>query len=313
MKSKHSAFKNSAFLLLLYTLVVIVWGAWVRISKSGDGCGENWPLCQGQFIPSNAAVATWIEFLHRLTSGLYGLLVIGLFIWALRRLPRGHWARWTAGLTTIFMITEALLGARLVLAGLVGANDSAARASTMALHLVNSLMLTGSLALTWHWGGDSLFFRRRWTRPAAVQLGAIVFGFLVIGGTGAIAALSKTLFPSESLWQAAFVDFHPESHFLLRLRIWHPLAATLIAALVAWALIEIRVRASAEPDLVRQTTRLLWTLGIAVIFGYLTLLLLSPVWMKLTHLLLAHVLWIGLVTMMAMVFASSSPPVERGI
>ncbi|MFK8137752.1 MAG: COX15/CtaA family protein, partial [Bdellovibrionales bacterium] len=66
--------------LILYTLFIIVWGAWVRISKSGDGCGEHWPLCHGEWIPSQKPIETWIEFGHRASTGIYGILIL-IFIY----------------------------------------------------------------------------------------------------------------------------------------------------------------------------------------------------------------------------------------
>ena len=66
---------NLLFAFWLYTIIVILWGAWVRISHSGNGCGDHWPLCGGEFIPTEATAKTWIEYSHRMMSGLYGLIV----------------------------------------------------------------------------------------------------------------------------------------------------------------------------------------------------------------------------------------------
>ena len=139
-----SGFRSFAFYLLLYTVLVILWGAWVRISHSGDGCGDTWPLCNGQLIPEAQRGKTWVEYGHRLMSGIYGLVVI-YFWWVSRQVfERGHFARRAAGLTLFFTITEALLGAKLVLFGLVTTNDTPYRALIMALHQLNSFMLTGA-------------------------------------------------------------------------------------------------------------------------------------------------------------------------
>jgi cytochrome c oxidase assembly protein subunit 15 len=142
-----SRFYRFAQFLLFYTLIVILWGAWVRISHSGDGCGDTWPLCHGQVIPDAQQNKTWVEFAHRIMSGLFGFLVIYLF-WRGRKLfAHGEIIRRALLATLVFTITEALLGAKLVLFHLVGNNDSAFRLFAMSLHQINSMLLSGSVAL----------------------------------------------------------------------------------------------------------------------------------------------------------------------
>lgn len=64
---------------LVYNVAVILWGAVVRITGAGAGCGDHWPLCDGQVVPLSYTAERVIEFSHRLTSGLSGVLAIGLF------------------------------------------------------------------------------------------------------------------------------------------------------------------------------------------------------------------------------------------
>ena len=66
--------------VLGYNLLVILWGAYVRATGSGAGCGSHWPLCNGEVIPENPGLATLIEFTHRLMSEAALLLVMALFI-----------------------------------------------------------------------------------------------------------------------------------------------------------------------------------------------------------------------------------------
>src|SRR3954470_22558192 len=101
--------------VLLVTLAVIVWGAYVRASQSGDGCGSHWPLCNGQVIPHTGRIQTVIEATHRFTSGLAFALVVGQLVWALRLFPRGARVRRWAATAFGFMVTEAALGGGLVL------------------------------------------------------------------------------------------------------------------------------------------------------------------------------------------------------
>ena len=191
-----SRFQKWTRALVIYTLLVILWGAWVRISHSGDGCGDTWPLCQGKIIPDAQQGKTWVELSHRVMSGLYGFLVLGFFFWARKLFPKGHKARFWAGLSLLFTVTEALLGAKLVLFKLVGTNDTPYRALIMGLHLVNSLLLTGSVTLTGDFAGARSWIARTsspWTfeglKPKRIVSG-LLLSFFLIGISGAIAALS---------------------------------------------------------------------------------------------------------------------------
>ena len=150
--SPHSRkFSQLAWGVLAYNLAVIVWGAYVRASGSGAGCGEHWPLCNGQILPRSPALETLVEFSHRITSGLALLGVLGLAIAARHSFPKGHIVRKGAGLSLIFILTEALIGAGLVLLGLVATNSSFTRAFSMILHLTNTFVLLACLSLTAAW------------------------------------------------------------------------------------------------------------------------------------------------------------------
>ena len=99
-----------AWAVLAYTVLVILFGAWVRITGSGAGCGEHWPSCHGELVPRSPTAATIIEFTHRVTSGLCLLSVLALLWLARRVFPRGHAVRLGAALAVLFTITEALVG-----------------------------------------------------------------------------------------------------------------------------------------------------------------------------------------------------------
>ncbi|MES3038062.1 MAG: COX15/CtaA family protein [Bdellovibrionota bacterium] len=268
-----------AWILVIYTLLVIVWGAWVRISHSGDGCGETWPLCRGVLFPQAVQKKTWIEYAHRAMSGAYGLIVIGIFLACWRKKDKFPWLVKPATYTLVFMITEALLGAKLVLFGLTGSNATFYRAFVMGLHQINSLLLVGSatwLALAVAKPELRLEHFRKILIPAVIMF--------LIASTGAWAALASTLFPSDSLLRGFMQDLSGDSNVLLRLRIIHPLIAASLGTYLAVKFWQV------------QAMRLSFFIVFAILFGMLTLGFLSPVWMKLTHLLIAHTLWIFLVS-----------------
>src|ERR1700732_3618630 len=94
-----------AWAVVWYNVLVILWGALVRATGSGAGCGNHWPLCSGEVVPQTPALATLIEFTHRATSGIDVVLVAVLVVWAFRAFPRRHPARRGATLSGFFLAT----------------------------------------------------------------------------------------------------------------------------------------------------------------------------------------------------------------
>ena len=310
MPSLPRTFARYAWAVLAYNLGVVLWGAFVRATGSGAGCGNHWPLCNGTVTqgPGGAppSAATIIEFTHRITSGIDLALVALLVVWAFRRFPRQHLVRLGAALSALFLITEALLGAALVLLQHVAKNASVSRAYSLSTHLVNTLMLLACLTLTAWWSSERVgqavppaLPRRRAVWMAGASLASVV----VLGVSGAIAALGDTLFPVSSLAAGLAQDLDPAANIFLRLRVFHPLIA---AAVGAWLLFYAVSSASRRPDVGRRAWSLLALLGAQIVAGVVNLLLLAPVWMQIVHLLLADLLWITLVLLSAAVL--SFPP-----
>ena len=287
-----------AWLTLGFNLLVIVWGAFVRASKSGDGCGSHWPLCNGDVLPHVSVITTLVEFTHRLTSGLALLLVIGLVFAARRVYPKGHVVRRSAGASLVFIILEALIGAVLVRKGLVAYNDSLNRAFVMSLHLVNTFLLVGALTLTaWRaTGGGTLRLKANGGLSVLYLLG--ILGLLVLGVSGAIAALGDTLFPSRSLAEALQQDLAPTAHILLRLRIFHPFIA---AGVGLYAMVLAGMALMLRPGVAVKRWGLLLTALVTTQWcvGLVNVALLAPIWLQLMHLLLADLTWIAFILLAA--------------
>src|SRR4051812_37897595 len=229
-------FTRYAWLTLAYNVLVVLWGAIVRATGSGAGCGSHWPFCNGVGIPQSPRIETVIEFSHRLTSGIALVLVVGLVVGAFRLLPKGHAGRTAAVWSMIFMVGEAAVGAALVLFRLVADNPSMARALFMATHLVNTFLLLGALTLTAHFASGGAPFRWRGHGWWSGGVTAGLLGLLLAGVSGATAALGDTLFPSQTLAEGLRQDLSPTAHLLIRLRIFHPMiaiAAGMFAAFLA--------------------------------------------------------------------------------
>jgi len=298
-------FARYAWGVVLLNIGVIIWGAFVRATGSGAGCGDDWPLCQGEVIPRPESIETVIEFSHRVTSGLALLAVVVLLIWAFRAFARGSVVRKGAVASMVFIILEALIGAALVLLEYVAFNVSVGRAIWMSGHLINTFLLMAALTLTAWWGQGQQPPHLHNQRVVGWTLLAAFVGMLVLGVSGAITALGDTLTltggisPAENALVATLVE----------LRIFHPLIAFATGALVglaAWVAMKQR------PG---HTTQRLGRLVIALyigqlLVGSLNVALKAPVWLQMVHLALTTVIWILLV-LLAAVALVADPAASR--
>ena len=288
-------FAAFAWGVLAYNVLVIVWGAYVRATGSGAGCGSHWPLCNGEVLPRAPQLETIIEFSHRMTSGIALLAVAALVPLAWRAFPRGHRVRTMSLVSLGFIIFEALLGAALVLLEYVAENASVARAYWVAGHLINTFLLLAVLTLTAWWGGGAPPIRLRGQpRMLVGTLLAALVGMLLLGASGGVTALGDTLVltagitPEESPLVATLVD----------LRIYHPLLAIVVGVLILLAVYTVRsLRPSATAN------RLAWVLAgifvLQLILGAVNVALKAPVAIQLVHLLVSDLIWIALVLLAA--------------
>jgi heme A synthase len=295
-------FAKFSWAVLGWNMLVILWGAIVRATGSGAGCGNHWPSCNGQVLPNPQRIQTVIEFIHRMMSGTALILVLILLIWGLRTYAKGSHQRIGFIGAGVFIILEALLGAGLVLFNLVGANSSIFRAIAISLHLLNTFILLAFLALNAWWasGGKRVSFKNRGNILILFAIG--LAGVAIIGMSGAITALGDTLFPSTSLAQTLAEQSDPGAHFLIRLRIYHPIIAILVGV---YSLYLVRHLYNQSND--NTGKRLSILMGILIIIqwiaGVTNVLLLAPVWMQVAHLFLADSVWISYILLAGHAFS----------
>ena len=302
---KLTRFAKYAWGVLAFNLVVIMWGAYVRASSSGAGCGSHWPLCNGEIIPRTPTIKTLIEFSHRLTSGLALLLTVALLVWAIRLFAKKHPARTFAVLSMVFMLLEAAVGAGLVLFEYVAENKSIARAFWMSGHLVNTFLMLAMMTLT-AWTASTEEQARLKEQGTINWIFAAAFvAMFVLGVSGAVTALGGTLFPVTSLAEGLKQDLSPTSHVLIRLRFYHPfIAIGASAILIFTALIARSWRAS---ERTRQlSTSLIALVLLQLVAGLVNLLLHAPNWLQIVHLLLSDLIWISLVLLTFTALAQSA-------
>ncbi|HSK73170.1 MAG TPA: COX15/CtaA family protein [Pyrinomonadaceae bacterium] len=307
---KLDKFVKYALFVLAYNVVVILWGVFLRASKSGDGCGQHWLTCHGEVLPSAPEMKTVIEFSHRLTSGLAFIAVLILVIWAFRKFPKGDAIRKTALISFIFIITEALVGAGLVLTGNTAETLTPARPFWAAGHLTNTFILLAFLTLTAWFASGGKTFNFQVDRKVLLFLALAIAGIFFVGVSGSMAALSSMLFPSESLAEGIQKDFSSASHILLRLRISHPISSIVVGVFLIFLAGWFKSRAKENVWINRWTNALTILIIVQLAFGALTLLTLAPIVMQLGHLLLADAVWIVFVLMSASVLAHESEASE---
>lgn len=280
------------------TLLVILWGAYVRASLSGDGCGAHWPSCGGGVLPAQVQTKTIVEVSHRLTSLFLIVSTLGLMIWSRYEYVPGHIVRKGAGWSFGLVMSEALVGAGLVLFKLVAHNPSMQRAVAMCAHLIVTLFLVAAMTLTAWWasGGARLQWSRLREESTPLRnLFALSFAaVLVVAVTGSLSALGDTLYPSKTLMEGIRQDFAPSASYLLQHRPLHPLSALIATVLVLAACASsTRFSADARTKQFALTTAALMVSQ--VVLGLINLLYLAPIPLQLLHLLMANLLWISLV------------------
>lgn len=289
-----SRFTKYTISVIVFNLLVILWGSYVRQTGSGDGCGSHWPLCNGEVIPLAPNTKMIIEFTHRLSSGLVLLMVVGLVFYAFRAFPKGHLARKAAVGALAFTFVSALIGAGLVLFHLVGSNDSMVRGGVLAAHLINTMLLLGSLTLA-AWagsGGRKLSFKGHGLAGWLVAIGA--FAVLLVGMSGAITSLGDTLYPRNSSAQVILEGLSPAGNLLIRLRLWHPFIATGVGVylfFMAALLGDMRP----DPGVARALKFVVAMVILQIAVGVVNVWYKAPMTISLIHLFLADALWIAMV------------------
>ncbi|HEX8794875.1 MAG TPA: COX15/CtaA family protein [Polyangiaceae bacterium] len=297
-----SRFARFAWGVLACDVAVVAWGAYVRATGSGAGCGRHWPLCNGEILPRSPRTQTLVELSHRVSSGVALVLTAALLAWAFRAFPRGHLVRKGASTAMLLMLAEAGIGAALVLFELVAHDASMKRALSVSMHLGNTFLLLAATALTAWWASGGA--RPTWSGQRAVVplLAVPVVAMFFVGASGAVTALGDTLFPPSSLAAGLAQDLAPRAHVFVRLRALHPLFATLTAAVIVFA--SSLVRSLRPAASVRVLSRVAALLAIAQVgAGLLDVATLAPVWLQLVHLVMADAVWVALVLLSAAALA----------
>jgi heme A synthase len=292
-----------------YSLLAILWGYFLRISESGDGCGTDWPLCRAVVTSDSPEFATWVELTHRLSSGLVLIGVLALMIWAFRAYPRGSAVRFGATAALVFTISESLFGAVLVLFGWVAGDISTGRILIRPVHVTNTFFLIAALALTPYWASRGIARVPKLEGPTARLLLVAIVGALALAWTGAWTGLAATAFAADSLREGLSQYLEPE-HLLVTLRLAHPLLAVGVVLLLLRT--SSRLRANFSDPILHRLAGAVAALAVAqLVVGPIAIALGNPVWARILHLALADALWVALVLAGATALSEAAGDVSR--
>ncbi len=296
-------FARVAWLTVGITVFVVLWGAIVRATGSGAGCGNNWPTCNGDVLPLSGSAETAIEFIHRVSSAGLGVLILYLLVTSLREFPAGHHVRRAAAATFFLVIVESLVGAGLVLFEQTGDFEGVSRAYWQSGHFVNTLLLLAAATLTAWWASTSAPDHDEPATPRERRLiGAVGVAMLMLGVSGAIAALGDTLFPVDSFIEGLERELSAAGHVFERLRIFHPVIAIGTGLLAVWVVNELAESRQGRVGRIARFVSLLVLVQLGL--GTINALLAAPIWIQVVHLLVADLVWMGLVVLAADVLAT---------
>ncbi len=277
-----------SFVTAALTYALIVFGGIVRITESGMGCGDDWPFCKGQLIPT-FDFPTMIEYGHRLAAALVSFFVLGVALYAIRH-------RRTSGIAGRGIVTFAVASAvLLVIQVMVGAvtvwlelpTETVVLHLAMASVLLATLLIGGLRALPGQLAPADV--RPSYTRWA-LATAALGFLLLVIGGlvanTGAAPACQGFPLCNGQLF--------PEGDVLVHLHSTHRLLAYALLIVVSMA-IAATVRQGPPPAVLHSAllalALLIAQLGVAAALVLLHL----PDSLRTLHLAVGVAFWASLV------------------
>ncbi len=228
------SFTRLAWTAATFTYLLIILGAIVRITGSGLGCGEHWPLCNGKLLPP-LDLPTMIEYGHRLAAAAVSGLVLALaaYAWWLQR-GAGSGERYppvkTAYIALGLLVVQVLLGAVTVKLSLPP--------WTIILHLGTAMLLLATLILAARLtpgaltpGASPGIAGARYSRAGLL---ALVLGFITV----LLGALTANLGAASACLGFPLCNGQviPAGNYLQHVHWVHRLMAyTLFAYVVWWA------------------------------------------------------------------------------
>lgn len=250
----HRAWRRVALAGAAVTYLLVVLGGIVRITGSGMGCGDDWPLCNGELIPP-MDLPTLIEYGHRLVAAGVAVLVATLSVQAWRRRSRPRWApmRRVAAWAAVLLIVQVMLGAVTVWLELPP--------SSVVLHLGTGMALLGVLLVACAQGYDpERTAVRKLDGPARLAISAATLGLVVVLVGALVANLGAA--PACQGFPLCNDALLPAGHWRIHVHWWHRALAYLLVA-AAFGLPFLAARRRPHDQAARATAWAVVGLGVA--------------------------------------------------
>jgi len=284
-------FRWLALVTTTVTFLLIVLGGIVRVSGSGLGCGDSWPLCNGQLFPP-LDLQTFIELSHRLVTTLVTPLILATAYVAWRRYRTVRWIVAPALLSVALLVIQILLGAVTV--------KYALPAGVVALHLANAQALLALLLVTtvmaFQYGRNPRIADSLFTFDVLSQLVTITaLGVFVVLITGSLVTANNAEFACAG-WPLCNGQILPDGT-LAWIHVAHRFVAGLVGLLIIGSVVQSwRLRRQDEPVFVAAiVTGALFLAQILV--GGLNVLQGFPSFLNGLHIATASAVWAGIVVL----------------
>ena len=283
--------RTVAAIAVAATFILNVQGAFLRAAGLGDGCGTSWPGCHGEVVPLDPDFAAFMEFYgHRILSIVVGLIGLWLLVRAVRERHQHPGLLTFVIAAGVFYLAQTFVGMATVMGGWTGDSTDPIRAVILPIHLVNSFSMLAALVLAMVYAGPNPPGRWRVTgrRSAAIILGIATVALYGLTFTGGVAALGNLFAPVDTVAEGVVMDFSPDAHWTVRVRVLHPIIAITLGTGLAVACATAAVLRRSRP-----VTKAAGRLGIAYTaqlgIGVANWLALAPLPLTIIHQALAMI------------------------
>jgi heme a synthase len=236
--------------------LIVLMGALVTKTGSEDGCGNTWPFCNGEVLPSYVTVETVIEYSHRIVSAAVGLMVLIVAAWAWRSFRDDGNVRFLAFNAVFFVVFQGLLGAAAVV---WGQSDA-----VLALHFGFSLLSFASVALlaVYISQASRTEDRRLRTVPVSQRFryavwGLAVYTYLVVY-TGAYVRHTGSMMGCGNSWPFCGDRLLPDFFSQAGIQLLHRYASGLCLLFTVWLLWAIIRLYRKQPEQYRDLYKAGW-------------------------------------------------------
>lgn len=291
MKKASLPLRIFAIMTVLASLFMLLLGAIVSKTESGEGCGTSWPFCHGQLIPESLPLETVIEYSHRINSASVGLFIVILAFWAWRKFRDNFHVKLFGSLSVFFVVFQGILGALTVTVRGLFAEDF-----WLALHFGFSLISFASVVLLTvaifqqHKSENSLLVRRQEVGKSVTWFvwGLTIYTYVVVY-TGALVRHAEATMGCGYAFPSCGTTIFPDLISPAGIHMLHRYTAILLWVLTVVFLVWINRSLKERKDLVRGAWLAVLLITLQAITGIITIKMGGQLVPALTHTIIISV------------------------